>query len=75
MAQKSKQNGLYAPKRLLVDILETRGVVLQSATRARIEQCDDVAVLTRWCTKASGLTGAADELFDEPRSITPLDRG
>jgi hypothetical protein len=51
-------------RKLLVNILETRGIAVTSATRARIERCDDTAVLTRWCTKASTHTGASDDLFE-----------
>lgn len=51
-------------RKLLLSILETRGVAVTSTTRARIERCDDAAVLTRWCTQASTHTGASDELFE-----------
>jgi hypothetical protein len=52
-----------ALRKLLVSILETRGVAVTSTTRARIERCDDPALLTRWCTRASTHTGASDDLF------------
>jgi hypothetical protein len=51
-------------RKLLVNILETRGIALTSATRVRIERCDDAAVLMEWCTRASVHTGASEELFD-----------
>lgn len=49
---------------LLVSILEARGIAITSASRARIERCDDAATLTRWCTRASVHMGASDDLFD-----------
>lgn len=51
-------------RKLLVNVLEARGIAVTSATRARIERCDDAAVLTRWCTTASTHTGASDDLFN-----------
>lgn len=55
-------------RKLIVSILETRGIAITSATRTRIERCDDTAVLTHWCTRASTHTGASDDLFDMPKS-------
>jgi hypothetical protein len=51
-------------RKLLVNILETRGVAVTSATRARIDRCDDPAMLTHWCARASTHTGTSDDLFD-----------
>jgi hypothetical protein len=41
---------------VLVDILAARGVTIEDSVRARIEQCNDVATLARWCTRASSFT-------------------
>jgi hypothetical protein len=51
-------------RKLLVNILETRGIAVTHSTRARIERCDDTTALTRWCTQASVHSGASDDLFD-----------
>jgi hypothetical protein len=59
-----EREGRDTLRKLLVNILETRGIAVTSATRARIDRCDDPAMLTHWCARASTHTGASDDLFD-----------
>jgi hypothetical protein len=53
-------------RQIILDVLHARGFAPSSMVRARIEACTDIGALTRWCTKASTITGSPDELFDEP---------
>jgi hypothetical protein len=57
-----RSEGLDALRKVLIDIIAARGIVLEDSVRARIEQCRDVATLARWCTRASSFTeGSLDE--------------
>jgi hypothetical protein len=64
-------------RRVMLDILDARGLTLSPAARDCLEACTDIELLARWCTKASTHsthTGSADDLLDEPTSLTPPDR-
>lgn len=49
-------------RRVLVDILHTRGISIGDLDRRRIEQCEDVETLASWCGKASSLSGSGKTL-------------
>lgn len=51
-------------RKLLVNILETRGIEVTHSTRTRIGQCGDTEALMRWCARASVHNGASSDLFD-----------
>jgi hypothetical protein len=61
--EEGRQEGRATLRRVIFDVLEARGLTLSSATRARIETCEDTVALTRWCTRAA-LVGSSDELFE-----------
>jgi hypothetical protein len=59
-------------RRVLVDILHARGFTVGDLAHRRIEQCEDAAMLARWCGEASLLSGLRGEaslaaLFDAPK--------
>jgi hypothetical protein len=59
-------------RRVLVEILDTRGITIADADHRRIEQCEDVSTLARWCGVASSLSGRPGEtslagLFESPQ--------
>jgi hypothetical protein len=43
--------------------LERRGIQLDDASRARVEQCEDLGQLSRWLVRAAAASSAA-EMFD-----------
>ena len=54
---------LITLRKVLVDILHTRGVEVEPAAQRAIEQCGDVATLAHWCTKASLVSHTLDDGF------------
>ena len=46
----------------IIDVLETRGIKVPDADRARITTCQDIDQLTAWVRRAAPVT-SVDELF------------
>ena len=61
--RKGREEGqLIALRRVLVDILTARGVVIAKPTLARIQRCKDSTTLARWCTIAATASGPSLDL-------------
>jgi len=54
--------GLAARREDIFEILEDRKIALDAAQRARIEACDDLAMLKRWLIRAVNVRDAAELL-------------
>ncbi|MCP2292362.1 hypothetical protein [Nocardia amikacinitolerans] len=61
--QEGHEEGLAEAARVVLTVLDARGVVLSEGQRVRIEGCRDVGQLEDWARRAATIT-TADELFD-----------
>jgi hypothetical protein len=53
LAKKRNAGGLAIARKYMFQILEHRKITLDAAQRARIEACDDLAMLKRWLIRAT----------------------
>ncbi|WP_068065326.1 hypothetical protein [Nocardia xishanensis] len=61
--QEAREEGLAEVARVVLTVLDARGVTLSEAQRSRIEDCRDLGQLEDWARRAATIT-TADELFD-----------
>jgi hypothetical protein len=57
-----EEGALGEARRLLTVVLEARGITLSERGRARVDACNDVAMLERWTGRAATID-REEELF------------